>query len=212
MLIIGVRELEKQIADKRKKIAAVKNRLLSVDKYTNIDELLVELIEQQEHTNELLVLSNRILFMMLKKQFGGVAPEIEGLDAIAGSRYRTRVIRVDNVKFSVLKRNERIFSIKDAGIISEVELISANTDVDNKNYKVRIVADDNVIYNNSWTEFESRNMHESDMSAFENTNESKYVLLFQDIVFDDSCYLEVYESYATFDFINVKYHEKIGFL
>ena len=50
------------------------------------------------------------------------------------------------------------------------------------------------------------------MTAFENTNDSKYVLLFQDIIFNESCYLEVYESYATFDYINVKYHEKIGFL
>ncbi|KKN07382.1 hypothetical protein LCGC14_1067760 [marine sediment metagenome] len=212
MLIIGVRELEKKITEKRTKIASIKNRLLNVDKFTNIDELLVELIEQTEHSNELLVLSNRILFMMLKAQLGGEIPMIEGIEDIAGSRYRTRVIRVDNVKFSVLNRQERIFTIKEAGVISEIELISANTDSDNKNYKVRLVADDNIIYNDSWDDFESRTNHEADMTAFDDTNNNKYVLLFQDIVFDESCYLEVYESYATFDYINVKYHEKIGFL
>ena len=212
MFIIGVRELEKKITEKRTKIASIKNRLLNVDKFTNIDELLVELIEQTEHSNELLVLSNRILFMMLKAQLGGEIPMIEGIEDIAGSRYRTRVIRVDNVKFSVLNRQERIFTIKEAGVISEIELISANTDSDNKNYKVRLVADDNIIYNDSWDDFESRTNHEADMTAFDDTNNNKYVLLFQDIVFDESCYLEVYESYATFDYINVKYHEKIGFL
>jgi len=212
VLIIGVRELEKKITEKRTKIASIKNRLLNVDKFTNIDELLVELIEQTEHSNELLVLSNRILFMMLKAQLGGEIPMIEGIEDIAGSRYRTRVIRVDNVKFSVLNRQERIFTIKEAGVISEIELISANTDSDNKNYKVRLVADDNIIYNDSWDDFESRTNHEADMTAFDDTNNNKYVLLFQDIVFDESCYLEVYESYATFDYINVKYHEKIGFL
>ena len=121
MLIIGVRELEKKITEKRTKIASIKNRLLNVDKFTNIDELLVELIEQTEHSNELLVLSNRILFMMLKAQLGGEIPMIEGIEDIAGSRYRTRVIRVDNVKFSVLNRQERIFTIKEAGVISEIE-------------------------------------------------------------------------------------------
>jgi len=159
-----------------------------------------------------LVLSNRILFMMLKKQFGGVAPEIEGLEDIAGSSYRTRVIRVDNLKFSILNRQERIFTIKKAGIISEINIISPNTDINNKNYKIRLVADDEPIYHDSWDNFETRNMHEADMTAFDNTNEGKYVLIFQDIVFENSCYLEIYESYATFDFINVKYHEKIGLL
>ena len=212
MLNIGVRELEKQINDKRKKIASLKNKLLNVDKYTGIDELLVELNERTEHTNELLVLSNRILFMMLKKQFGGVVPEIEGLEDIAGSRYSTRVIRVDNVKFSVLNRQEIIFTLKDAGIISEIELISSNSDVDNKNYKIRLVADDEPIYHDSWDNFNSRTNHEADMTAFDDTNNNKYVLLFQDIIFEESCYLEVYESYATFDYINVKYHKKIGLL
>ena len=212
MLIIGVREIERQIAEKRKKIASVKNRLLNVDKYTNIDELLVELIEQTEKTNELLVLLSRISFMALKAQLGGKTPIIEGIEDIAGSRYRTRVIRVDNIKSSVLKRQERIFTLKEAGVISEINIISANTDSDNKNYKVRVVADDRDVYNDSWDNFESRNMHDADMTAFDNTNENKYVLIFQDIVFDESCYLEIYESYATFDYIKVKYHEKIGFL
>lgn len=212
MLNIGVRELEKEISEKRQKISSIKNKLLNVDRYTNIDELLVELIEQQEHTNKLLVLTNRILFMSLKNQLGGKTPIIEGIEDIAGNRYRTRVIRVDNVKFSTLNRSERIFTIKEAGMISEIELVSSNSTSDNKNYKVRVVADDNPIYNNSWDDFNSRSNHEADMTAFENTNDSKYVLLFQDIIFDESCYLEVYESYATFDYINVKYHEKIGFL
>nr|BDI55235.1 MAG: DUF2961 containing protein [uncultured archaeon] len=139
-------------------------------------------------------------------------PVIEGLEDIGGSRYRSRVLRVDNIKFSALNRDEMIFKLEGGGIISEIELVSSNLIVNNKNYKARVVADDNVIYNDSWDNFQSRTMHEVDMTAFDDDNNLKYVLLFKDISYDETCYLEVYESYAEFDYINVKYHEKIGFL
>jgi len=149
----------------------------------------------------------------LKAVSGGVIPEIEGIDALAGNKYTTKIFHVDNVKFSILNRDEMIFKLEGSGIISEIELVSSNSTVNNKNYKVRIVADDNVIYNDSWDNFNSRTMHEADMTAFNNdVIANKYVLLFQDICYEDSCYLEVYESYADFDYINVKYHEKIGIL
>ena len=48
------------------------------------------------------------------------------------------------------------------------------------------------------------------MTAFDDTNNDKYVLIFQDIVYEDSFYLEIYECYATFEYINIKYHEKVG--
>ena len=185
---------------------------INFDKFTQQDELLIELIEETEQTNRLLVLSTRIQFLTLKAHLGGEVPVIEGLEDIGGNRYTTKVFRVDNVKFSILKRSERIFTLKGSGVISEIELISSNLDANNNNYKTRLVADDNIAYDGSWDSFESRNMHEADMTAFDDTNGNKYVLLFQDICYDESCYLEVYESYAEFDYINVKYHEKIGIL
>ena len=148
----------------------------------------------------------------MKAQSGGVVPQIEGIEDIVGNKYTTKKFRVDNIKFSILNRSEKIFTLEGSGIISEIELISSNSTVDNKNYKVRVVNDDSIAYNDSWEGFESRTMHEADMTAFDDTNTNKYVLLFQDICYEDSCYLEVYESYATFDYINVKYHEKIGLL
>jgi len=205
-----MREIEVAIAKKKKAIASIKGRTL--DKFTNIDELIIELIEQTENTNELLVLLNRISLAQLKVQSGGEMPVIEGLEGIGGSRYRSRVLRVDNVKFSIVNRDEMIFKLEGGGIISEIELISSNLTVNNKNYKARVVADDNVIYNDSWDNYNSRTNHEADMTAYNNTIDNKYVLLFQDICYDEYCTLEVYESYAEFDYINVKYHEKIGFL
>ena len=183
---------------------------INFDKFTQQDELLVELIEETEQTNKLLVLSNRLLLALLKAQYGnGEIPVIEGLEGFGGSKYRTRVIRFDNVK-----ETGRIFLLSGAGVISEVELISSNSSVNNKDYGVRIVADDNIIYDNSWDEFEARNMHEADMTAFEDSNNDKYVLLFQDICYEDSCYLEIYGMHTSceFNYINVKYHEKIGIL
>ena len=196
------------IAKKKKAIASIKGRTL--DKFTNIDELIIELIEQTENTNELLVLLNRISLAQLKVQSGGEMPVIEGLEGIGGSRYRSRVLRVDNVKFSIVNRDEMIFKLEGGGIISEIELISSNLNVNNKAYSVRIIADDNPMYVGTWDSFESRTMHEADMTAFDDTNNDKYVLLFQNIMYDSLCYLEVYNSSAEFDYINVKYHEKIG--
>ena len=205
MLNIGVRELEKKIEEKKKAIASFK------DKFTTQDEL-TELIRLQEQTNELLILTNRILFTQLKTQLGGETPILEGLGGLMGDNYRTRVFRVDNLKFSILNRSEKIFTLKGSGIISEIELVSSNLSVDNKAYSVRIVADDNIVYDNSWDVFETRNMHEADMTCFDDTNNEKYVLLFQGICYNDSCTLEIYDSSAEFDYINVKYHEKIGFM
>ena len=209
-----MRELEKQIANKKREIASFKQgkSLNVVDKFTNIDEILLELVKRQETTNELLVLQARILFAFLKAQSGGVVPQIEGIEDIAGSKYTTKIFRVDNVKFSILNRDEMIFKLEGSGIISEIELVSANTTVNNKNYKARVVNDDKVAYNDSWDNFNSRTMHEADMTAYNDDIANKYVLLFQDICYDDYCSLEVYESYADFDYINVKYHEKISIL
>lgn len=205
MLKIGVDGLEDLVEKKKREIAAFK------DKFTSQDELRI-LIEHQEKTNELLILTNRILFTQLKAQLGGETPILEGLEGLSGDSYRTKVFRVDNLKFHLLNRKERIFLFEGSGIISEIELISSNSDSDNKEYRVRIVADDNIVYDNSWDEFETRNMHEADMTCFDDNNNDKYVLLFQGICYNDSCYLEVYDSYAEFDYINVKYHEKIGFV
>jgi uncharacterized coiled-coil protein SlyX len=212
--VITLEELKRQIAEKKQAIASIRERMkFDTDKYTKIDELLIEQIEEQELTNRLLVLNNRILFLLLKAQYGGgEAPAIEGIEDIFGSRYRSRVLRVDNIKFSLIDRKEKVFALEGSGMISEIELISPNTSVNNKDYSVRIIADDNIIYNGTWESFESRTMHEADMTAFDDTNNSKYVLLFQDIMYDSICTLEIYDAHysAELEYVNVKYHEKIS--
>lgn len=152
------------------------------------------------------------MLTQIKIQSGGEVPVIEGLEDIVGNKYRTLIKRVDNIKFSILNRDEKIFELKGSGIISEINIISSNTTTDNKDYKARVIADGEIIYNDSWDGFNNRTMHEVDMSAFNDENDSKYVLLFKDICYDESCYLEIYESHADFDYVNIKYHEKIGFL
>ena len=210
MLTIAVRELEERIEKKKKQIAAFKERFkIDIDKYTKQDEILLALLEEQEQTNNLLVLNNRILFTLLKTQFAGDVPVLETLEGFGGTKYRTRVIRFDNVK-----QEGKVFNLQGAGVISEVELISDDSDDNNKDYSVRIMADDNIIYDNSWDVFETRNMHEADMTAFDDNNNDKFVLLFQDICYEDYCSLEIYNMHTSceFDYINVKYHEKISLM
>jgi hypothetical protein len=96
---------------------------------------------------------------------------------------------------------------KTEGVISEIYLISSNGDVANKAYYIQVLADDNVIYNGSWTHFEGRDSYEDDLWCEDDG--ANYVLRFSSVFYLNKIEIRIYNSTATFSHIHVKALQKI---
>jgi len=178
-----------------------------IDRYTQIDELLrknqilmSELLEAQKITNRLLVLQ------MKAQPEGviGVYPEagidIEGILGGA-SRYTSFMFEYPN---QIIVGELDVYSEKHGGGIQEIIFLSDSTVAANGMYSVQIMADDKKIYDNTFVKFNDLSHYQTDMSAFEDVARNRYVLTFQNIFFNESCYIRVYNSTATFEYITLK--------
>jgi hypothetical protein len=202
VLIIAVRELENKIEEKKKQISAFKERFkLDIDKYTKQDEILLELLKEQEETNKLLVLNNRILLTLLKTQFGENINLIESLEGYGEGDYQT--INIQTSGEDVYYRKEG------TGYIELIRLVSSSSDVNNKDYSIEVICDDNVLYKGTWDTLEARSATEKGMVCFEDDIDSQYILNFLGNYYSESFEVKVYESNATFSLFQIKYHSKV---
>ena len=214
---LSIEELKKGIAEKK---AILADRKINViDKFTNIDELLIEttkrlnvLIDEQEETNRQMRISNKILLGLLVEELEDgtvVRKDASGIDAakilesIGDGEGRTTIIK----SIPNLSGDKRVFELKDSGFIIEIMFKSSSSSTDNKDYSVRVYADETIIYQNSFTNFEARNYFETDMTCYEDTQESYYFLHFKNISYRNSFIVEIYDSSATFEQIYLKYIE-----
>ncbi len=201
------KKINKETEKKIKEFFKTKPKFNPIDKFTSVDELLKENIKQQHLTNQLL------LALCYKKEKDGKIVSIQpnGIDTSAiieglkgGDNYKTMVKNIT----STITGSENVFGIKGTGILAEVKFQSSNANVNNKAYSVRILSDKDIIYNGTWSNFESRSYYEADMTAYEDAINGYYILSFKKVAYLKNLKIEVYESSATFTNIYIKYHER----
>ena len=212
---MSLEEIKRLIDEKKRKILELRrslelNKRSAIDQYTQIDEILRQLLQEQQITNEQLSITNKLLYAIYL--MGGVGGEGKGeipkvdLSELGSNRFRTKVVHLSP---SGNIGTQRIFKVEGAGYVEEVKFISSNSSANNKSYSVRVIADDSVIYDATWDEYESRSLHETDVTAFNDTNNSVYVLHFRNIFYVYNFTVEIYDNLATFQNVYVKYHEEI---
>ena len=196
-------------------------KLNIIDKFTSIDELLIEntialkdLIQDQRETNRQLRISNKLLLGLLVEESADGTISLRGdsgIDTAAileeiggGGTIISRKIDLANVNVNGKKV---IFEGEFEGGLAEVLFTSSTSTTDNKNYSVRIVGDDEIMYQDTFTNFEARGGTETDMACFEDSDvNSWYLLQFQNIYFSNKILVEIYDSSAEFIRVYVKYH------
>jgi len=199
VLIIGVRELESKIAEKKKQISAFKEGF--IDQFSKKDEILLELLKEQEETNKLLVLNNRILLTLLKTQFGEDISLIESLEGYGEEGYQTINIQTSGKDVNYRKEG--------SGFIELIRLVSSSLNADNKDYSIEVICDDNVLYKGSWETLEGRSATEKGMVCFEDEIDDQYILNFLGNYYSEYFEVKVYDSKATFSLFQIKYHSKV---
>ena len=237
MLVVGIMnetvDLENLSVEKLKKIkeSLEKNReqktsfepkLNVIDKFTSIDELLIQTIQdlqnltlEQRETNRQMQINNKLLLALFYKESADgsvirqdpIAIDTSILEEISqGGAYITRVVNLEN---KTIGTKEIVFQGEFEGSLAEVLFVSDASDANNKEFSARVIADDNTIYQDSYTEFESRGATETDMACFEDELNDWYLLQFQNVNFNQKILIEVYDSSATFLRIYIKYHRSV---
>lgn len=202
------------------KIAKKKGTI--IDEFTSIDDLLrvtiqdlQDLIMEQRETNRQMQINNKLLLALYYKEDSDgnlVQRDPMGIDTAileSISRGGAHITRVVNIINRTIGEKEIIFEQKFEGALAEVLFISSTSTTNNKSYSARIVADDNIIYEDSYTNFESRSNYETDMACFEDELNDVYLLQFQNVNFNQKVLVEVYDSSATFQRIYIKYHRSV---
>ncbi|KKN90785.1 hypothetical protein LCGC14_0223680 [marine sediment metagenome] len=196
-------------------------KLNIIDKFTNIDELLIETIralkdltQDQRETNRQLQISNKLLLGLLIEEAADGTISLRGESGIdtaaileeigGGGAVITRKIDLAN---TTVEGNKIIFQAEFEGGLAEVLFTSSTSTTDNKDYSVRVLGDDEIAYQGTFAEFEARGGTETDMACFEDEINNWYLLQFQNVNFANKILIEVYDSSATFLRIYVKYHK-----
>ncbi len=194
-----------------------------IDRFTSIDELLIDTIkslqdltQEQKETNRQMQINNKLLLALLIEEGADgtmVAKGTAGIDTSAileeigrGGAIITRRIDLANIDIS---GKQIIFEGEFEGGLTEVLFTSSTSTTDNKDYSARVVADDEIVYQDTFTNFESRGGTETDMACFEDEINSWYLLQFQKVNFMNKILVEIYDSSATFLRIYIKYHRSV---
>ena len=215
---LSIEELRKKVQEKKanfsKSLKIDSSKIL--DKYTNIDELVRDLVLAQHETNDALNMTNKLLIALylqeasdgslVAKQPNGIIDTSAILEGLrGGDDYRTLNKIIHNET-----GDKTILEIKGSGIIDVIKFVSSNASVDNKDYSVRIRSDTTILYANTWAEFEARTPSERGMVCYEDDiTHNEYLLIFKTIAYSENLTIEIYESNATLSLIQVKYHEKV---
>ena len=173
--------------------------LQPITNFGSTDELLYDnilatkdLISQQKETNRQLEINNKLLLTLFSEE----------KDEKKASN--------DTILAGMLKgEKEIVFQGNFEGGLAEILFVSSTSTTNNKAYSARIVADDNIIYQDSYTNFEAKNATETDMACFEDEFNNWYLLQFQKVNFMKSILVEIFDSSATFLRIYVKYHKVV---
>jgi len=182
--------------------------------FGSTDELLYDnilatksLISHQTETNRQLEITNKLLLTLfsLEDEKKGSNNTILD-DMLKGFGMVTQVVEFNN---KTIGENEIIFQGKFEGGLAELLFVSSTSTINNKAYSARIVADDNIIYQDSYTNFEAKQATETDMACFEDVYNTWYLLQFQKVNFMKSILVEIFDSSATFLRIYVKYHKVV---
>ena len=191
-----------------------------IDKFTSIDELLIQsiqetrdLIMEQKETNRQMQINNKLLLALFYKESADgsvvqrdpIAIDTSILEEISrGGAITTRKIDLINQNIS---GKQVIFEGEFEGGLAEILFTSSTSTTDNKDYSVRILADNDPQYQGTFTEFEARGGTETDMACFEDEINEWYLLQFQNVNFSNKILIEVYDSSAEFIRIYIKYHK-----
>lgn len=216
-----LKEIKERLLEKNKEQKTTfAPKINVIDKFTNIDELLIETIkrinvqiDEQEETNRQMQITNKILLALYIQEGSDgtytarMPTDIDTgkiLESIGGGEERTTIV-ISIPNFS--GDNKKVFELSDSGFVIEIMFKSSTDSVDNKDFSVRVNADDNIIYQNSFDNFESRNKFEKDMTCYKDTKDNIYYLQFQNISYKNSFIVEIFESNASFEQIYIKYLE-----
>lgn len=212
----GLNEEVKELEARLKKKPIFNNPI--IDKFTKIDDLLRQNIALQKDLIEQVYISNKLALATYYKDGGtSVAPKdpysvdtsiLERLK-VSSDDYKTLVKNFENMKVS---GSEKIFEIEGSGIVAEIKFQSSNATATNKVYGVRIMSDNSIVYQDTWSKFEGRNAYETDMTCYEDLISGFYILAFKNMAFAKSLIIEVYGSAGlTISFSNIylKYHLKV---
>ena len=130
-----------------------------------------------------------------------MTPVLEGLESITKDDYQTLN--------KILSGKDVNISEKGSGVIDTIKLVSLTTSVDNKDYSIEIVCDDNILYKDSWNNLETRTATERGMVCYEDDIKEQYLLIFRTILYTESFEIKVFDSKATFSLFQIKYHRKV---
>lgn len=191
---ISTEKLREIVAEKKKTLADIvsvikkEKKEVPIDRFADISTLLYENILAQKETNVQL----RKLIELYQRE----VPTIE--------RYGILVHLLQNV---VIIGKKTVFEGNFAGIINEISFRSVSSVPANGIFSIRVTADENIPYADSYTNFAARHKYETDMTAFD--DDDFYIVQFQNIAFNKSILIEVYDSTATFSRIYMKYHKEM---
>lgn len=141
--------------------------------------------------------------VMIKKQ---------SQNRFAGEVIHTRSIREKNktgTKFEVLNIKEG------SGKVIRFLMISGTAaGTDNKAYSIKIIADNNILYDDTYANFEAESatilsLQDTNMLAYEDGTNNYYIFFVKDIYFNKNILIEVDSNSATFDVIRVIWDERI---
>jgi len=181
-----------------------------LDRFTQTDDLLRKLIQEQNTTNQLLY-----SFLRTGSAPQSIiisSPEGESQSApILSDNYKTFIYRANNIVInssSFVNQQAKIFEkIGISGIIKQIKLLSDVSDSDNSSYGIRIMSDDDVLLEATYSELATYSNYESDITVYNDS--SYYIMIIEEISFTNSIRIEVYNSDATFDLVEIKYHQRV---
>jgi len=182
-----------------------------LDRYTQIDDLLRISIRQQTLTNKLLA---ALLVGTGQQQVDGVdllaiAQQLNVKDILQADTYKTTLKSLKNISTTSLTK-KLIFEAKYGGTLGEVYFLSDVSNDNNNKYKIKIISDGEVSYEDTWANFSTISNYERDMTAFyDNDN---YIISFQNVAFNKSLLIEVVGTTVntvTFHNIKIKIHKKL---
>lgn len=177
-----------------------------IDTFTSIDELLEVIALLQQQTYKQQELTNKLLYLLIQSIGQGQPVQVDlgntsNLLSIS-DEYKTFIFQ--RVNFS---GDAVVFEKQASGIISELSFLSDVSDSDNADFSIKIVSDNDVLVDKTYTELAGKNNYRTDITAYNDS--SYYALIFKDIAFSSNIVIQIYNSSATFDEIYLKYHERL---